>query len=911
MAGRVLYVLLLLVALSIDVVAHAAAQELAERGPRFLAAWAPPGKVIDASEAAPLRRRVSLDLTGATLEEALKEITRQANLEIAYGAAMLRTDRLVALHARDITVAAALTEVLLDAGVDVSVSQSGQLVLASRPSSLVPVADSGDIVGTVRDSATDAPIPGATVVVEGTSLSATTDAEGQYRIGGVPPGSRTIRIRFIGYSQSSAAVEVVTGREVTADVALGKSVQQLDEVVTTTPGGMQSQVRAIPSPVTVITSEDIERQRPQTLNDVFRQAVPSAVAFDQPASPVTTYFALRGASTLDAGGGQVKVIVDGIQTASMDVHPVDPSSIERIEVIRGPQAATIYGPDAAGGVMQIFTKRGSTSQHRPEITAEIEAGVQQTPYPGFKGVTRQSYNAFVRGGSSDASYNLGVSYWRLPTWTPDGQPSTMSAPSASGGVHFEKDLVTVDISGRYLVTNLYGVLNPALASSGVPGLYPNFQAQKFTNQTISAQVGVTPRSWWINRLTVGTDHYSLDQVQQRPTLTEPADTFLQVVTLGRSRVFASYNTSLRLAPHSGFTGSLTAGVDYYRLPVLNANAFATLNTSGTIRLGPDGAFGMSRTILQNTGYFAQVEVGLSERLFLSGGLRADRNPAFGQDHRTVVSPRVGVAYTREFGGSTIKLRSSFGRAIRAPGALSATGLVTPSDIVIANPALLPERQEGWDGGLDVLLGSRGSLGITGYHQTAEDLIVSVTLAAEPTLTRQFQNLGRVSNRGLELEARWNIGPLIQIAGQYAYVRSRIESLGPTFAGDERVGDRTRDVPAHTAGGTISVVPRQGTSVTAGVTYVGSFREYDYLAEFGCFGETVACPASFLDSGTTRDFIVDYPGFTKVSAAITQQIMPQLSGTLSVKNLTNNLSYENFNLNPVRGRLTSVAFQWRY
>lgn len=907
MPGRVLSVFLLVVGLAGPGSTSALSQELAARGPRFLAAWMPAGTLLDASRAAPLRRRVTIDLTGASVSEALKVVVSRAGLYMAFNPALLPTARTVSLHAQDITVAAALTEVLLDAGLDVTVSRGGQLALSARMTALTAPADSGDIVGTVRDRADGGPIVGATVTVEGTALSTTTDAEGRFRIAGVAPGKHVVTVRYIGYSPATVATEVVSGQEMAVELGLEKSAQQLEELVTTTPGGMQSQVKALPSPVTVITAEDIERQRPQTLNEIFRQAVPSAVGFEVPGTSGLTAFSLRGTSTLSTGGGQVKILVDGVQTATTGAAPVDPASIERIEVIRGPQAATLYGPDAAGGVIQIFTKHGTNGLNNPSILVQADVGVQQTPYEGSSRVARQSYRLSVHGGSNETTYNFGATYWRLPDWLPHDQPSSESVPSFFGGVHYDHGIFSLGLSGRYQVTNDRNLFNPAFFETGLAVLSrPFLDALKHTNQSIAAQLGVSPISWWQNRLTVGVDQYDFDQAQEGPQLVTPADTFFRVGTSSSSRAFTSFSSSLHWMPVSALSGTLTAGVDYYRLSASDAGAFGALNTAGTIELGPDGVFNVGRSVQNNTGYFAQVEAGLRESFFLTAGIRGDRNSTLGRDFGTAVSPRIGLTYVREFRGATVKTRASYGRAIRAPGAGQAARYVSSSGtLTLANPFLAPQRQRGWDAGFDVILGSRGSLSLTAYDQTADDLIVYVTVASTPTLTYQYQNVGRVKNRGFELEGSWNPRRELQLGAQFGYTQSEIRDLGPTFTGDEQVGDQPRHVPTYTAGGTMTLTPWAGTTLTGGATYVGAFREYDNLALFRCFGGTGPCqPAS-------RDYIVNYPGFIKVSATLSQAITTQLTGFISAKNLTNNIAYEGLNNYAVLGRLTTLGLQLRY
>jgi len=200
--------------------------------------------------------------------------------------------------------------------------------------------------------------------------------------------------------------------------------------------------------------------------------------------------------------------------------------------------------------------------------------------------------------------------------------------------------------------------------------------------------------------------------------------------------------------------------------------------------------------------------------------------------------------------------------------------------------------------------------VTGYDQKAENLILSVQVATDPVPTDQYQNVGAVRNRGIEFDGTLTLLDRLQLRGQYAYVKSRIDDLGPNFFGDERVGDKPRGVPTHTAGGVVTFSPWNKTVIAGGVTWVGSFRQYDQLALFSCLAGTRPCPASFEESGSTREFIATYPGFAKFNATFSQQITPGLEGILSVDNLTNNLAYEGSNILAVKGRLTSVGMRVR-
>jgi hypothetical protein len=164
------------------------AMELAMAGPQphFVAAWAPK-KEREAERSAVLAGRASLDLRDVSLDAALKALTNQAGLRITYSRAVLPAGRRVTISASDIAVVTAMTEILFRSGLDVVVDRDGALALMPCRHRVLEaeVQDSGAIAGTVTDKVTGAPLAGASVAVDGVRRSATTDAEGRYRIAGI------------------------------------------------------------------------------------------------------------------------------------------------------------------------------------------------------------------------------------------------------------------------------------------------------------------------------------------------------------------------------------------------------------------------------------------------------------------------------------------------------------------------------------------------------------------------------------------------------------------------------------------------------------------------------------------------------------------------------------------------------
>jgi len=472
-------------------------------------------------------------------------------------------------------------------------------------------------------------------------------------------------------------------------------------------------------------------------------------------------------------------------------------------------------------------------------------------------------------------------------------------------MHFARGIVTADVSGRYYVHNNPLVLNPDVFQSGfVYFSKPFYQAVQYQNQTFGARLSLEPTQWWMHIITVGLDRSTTEGVQTQPRLTTPGDTLLSLFNSSRTKTSIGYNTSVHGTLGSRMSGSLTVGVDHYWLPVTSWSTSGAVNTTGAIRTDSSQPVSAYRTITNNTGYFAQLQLGFRDALFLTTGVRAEQNSDFGASLGTPVSPRVGLSYVRNVGGATLKFRGSWGRAIRPPAPESKSAAVYPYEVILANPNLGPERQKGADVGVDAVYASRGSLSVTYYNQTAEDLIDFVLVSGGSVPTYQYQNVGRVKNTGVEVAGTLFLG-VVQAKAQYGYARARVEQLAPNYSGDLRVGDQVPVTPKHTAGGSLTLAPHTGMSVAAGLTYVGSYSQYDVLSRLRCIGGTGPCQP------TSRDYIIAYPSFVKVNATISQQITPLVSGFVSIDNLTNRETPEYTNFSSVVGRITTVGFRFRH
>jgi outer membrane receptor protein involved in Fe transport len=853
---------------------------------------------------------ITLALHQVTMKEALRAVARQAEVRLLYNDSDLPVDRLVTVTISDATVEQALAIVLRGTELQVHRTEGGIAIEPlGHPERSEHRVLQGSVTGRVTDAATGRPIPAVAVRLDEASFATSTSTEGTYRFTAVPAGTYTLTARQVGYERATRTIVVKDGEDLIANLAMTRSPTILDQVVTT--GTLiPTEVKALPTPITVIDGEQVARQHPLTFAAILRQAVPTAVAFNSPNNPTATQISVRGASSL-LGAGNMKIFVDGVEATEYSFTPVDPASIDRIEVVRGPQAATMYGSDAAGGVIQIFTKRGNRAT-RPRIDLRLAGGVLQTPYADFATVPRQQYSGSVHGGGEDVTYSFGGGYSHLADYLPHGEISRQSSSSVYGGMHYTSDVLDADISARYLDTDAPLVSNPLMMETGyVSRSKPSYTNSTGTNETLGARLSAAPRSWWHSQATIGVERYTTHNSQARPRKTTPSDTLLSLTHYESRKLSLAISSSVSGTLTPGMTGSVTVGVDHFAQPVNLLSTSRALNLEGTIQTSPSGSLIGSVTRTTNTGYFVQAQLGLHDALFATAGVRAEDNSTFGADYGPAVLPRVGLTVVRRVGDATIKLRASYGKALRAPTAGEATGSVSSGYIKLANPLLGAETQAGWDGGVDLVFGNRGSVSVSGYTQDARDLIAFIQVATSPLPTYQYRNVGRVANRGVEVEGKLSMGPRFTVSAQYGYVHSRFVSVGDPD-GTIQVGDEPQNIPSHTAGAALTVIPWARTTLTAGVTYVGNFRETDFLAEYRCLASRAepACPSEYLSTGSVRYFTTTYPSFAKVNVGFTRELSDRLDIFLAIDNLTNNRSYEGTNIAPVVGRNTMLGLHVR-
>lgn len=771
------------------------------------------------------------------------------------------------------------------------------LLFAATPSLHAQAA--GTIRGTVVDAATRQPLAGASVSVVGTPRGTVTGTDGQYSIGGVPAGRVQVRAAMLGRATAVASVAVADGGTARADFALAAAAVGLDAIVVTGTPGATSR-RQLPNSVTTIDVEEVTART--TLSDVaevLQSRTPGVQIMSNAGTPgAAPDIRIRGAGSLtsvrpiiyvdgirynDTELGNFAASGAGITGFSTQVTSalsfINPEDIESIEVIKGPAASTLYGAEAAAGVIQIITKKGSRGAQQTRWTlkyeygqnelasdipdnfttcdaariAQRDAATNQPIFPGCQGVavgtvlrarspiltdprglrdgqlTRM--NLSVGGGSDrfsffvagDADAEQGVFYNSFNNRRSFRGNFTINATSTLDfqvATNYVRNHLRLPIGDESAQGLLLGSVRGLVGRVPVvPGVYPGYassvdgtRANGYNNQTrsdrstMSVTANYRPFNWFRNRFTVGLDLTSSTATLVAAAGSTDADFAgtpegLSALRVPRSRYLtADYVGNVELGITDWLETTTSVGAQFI------ARRTETLSGTGTGLGAPDittiqnaALTTGSNSFFENNsiGVYVQEQLAVSNRLFLTGALRADDNSSFGRDFDFIVYPKLGLSWVaseepvfdrflRPVGTTHLKLRAAYGQAGRAPDPYSANQTYTvvkvagPGSTVsglrtvaFGNPDLEPERGEEVELGFEAgFLDDRIGLDFTWYNKRTDNLLQAVSVAPSTGfISTQLTNLGAISNRGVELlvtafpirrggtswETRFNVG----------------------------------------------------------------------------------------------------------------------------------------------------------
>ena len=740
-------------------------------------------------------------------------------------------------------------------------------------------------------------------MVVNTSVAATTGADGRYTLRGVPIGTVEIRVLRVGFQEQKKPVTVSSATPTTLDFVMSEAVVQLAEIVTTATGE-QRRVE-IGNAVTTLgdISKKVETAPVTNLADLMVAKAPGVTVLSGAMTGSTPVVHIRGTNSLSLSNDPIYVI-DGVRmntdnhsagfsgTRFSYLNDLDPNQIEDIEIVKGPSAATLYGTDAANGVIVITTKKGVTGSTRWTWYGEQGVVQDKNPYAGtyamwghdpakpttikrcvlatigqnqcaldsttsvnilrdaettpYHNGGRNEVGGNASGGSSavrfflsgDVQNEVGPihmpefalrdldtsgtkirSEWRNPeAFQSENFRANLSATMTpkldlnanAGWANINQRLPQVDNNIYSFFYSAYN--NPGFRfKSTVPGMKYDpigslgenrngygvyspaqiFQrlSQEGTQRFIgSADAQWRPFTWMQNQAAVGLDladrnDFRLCRLGECPNTTLRLGTVTDQQSNDRNfsaKVISTSSWSAR----SWAQLKTTFGADYNNLE-------GDFVQSSGQQLPPGGqnvddaairdASTQLQTVNKTLGLYAQEELAVRDRLWVTLAARTDQNSAFGTNFQRVIYPKASVSWIASdedffpkfeflnqlrlrlaYGASGVQPRPTqalrtFGSAtaniaVDAPG--SAAGKDTPGLLAdrLGNADLKPERSGELEAGFEMrLFRNRANLDFTYYNKKTRDALIDQPIAASSGASRLTitRNLGSVQNTGVE------------------------------------------------------------------------------------------------------------------------------------------------------------------
>jgi outer membrane receptor protein involved in Fe transport len=710
----------------------------------------------------------------------------------------------------------------------------------------------------------------------------------------------------------------ITTASAAPTVSMMRAVSVLNRVVVTGSAAGGSQ-RSLPIALDVISGQQISQRGAGSLSTVLDGKVPGLWLWEQsPLNLLARYGSIRGASSF--GVSYPKVYVDGIEVAnSLLVTMLDPEAISRIEVIRGPQGAALYGADAISGVMNIVTRQEGTEGGAPRLQLTSAGGASSSQF-GAGSVLAQNHSLSFRTGDGVRSARFGATVNTLGAFIPDAYSRQVAA---NGGVRFVAARSVISGTFRLFAQNAQTPSSPLLAgfTSALPSA-DSVDRQSVVQYTVGTTATFRPGDRWTHSVVAGFDGYKLKSgTVLDGAFPSASDSALRAAqgnairgtvrasTVGQFGDPDVASATVTLAAETSFMRDHTdtaAPFAYYRPGEDHTAHYEGYRSVWVNQVGgAPGSPGPTTSIVDtrsNTGLIAQTNASWQDRFFINTGLRLERNTGLTGIGEWETLPMIGAAFVRSLGIGTVKFRSAYGKGIRPPQTSSRAGTLMGLNRSPFSPDLTAEKQSGIETGADLFVGTAAT-----FHQRASGLIQPVSIAPPPMfgdttrprrIVYELQNVGEITNRGWELEGQITAREF-SLGATYSTVSSRVEKLATGYSGDLRVGDRMLEVPARTMGVSASVTQKRW-STSWSLSRASDWTNYDRIALASAFQNQAHTLGEFWGA-QLRTYWRKYDGVTRLGGNFAYNLGRGLSFNLHGENLLDNQTGEPDNITVVPGR----------
>jgi outer membrane receptor for ferrienterochelin and colicins len=567
------------------------------------------------------------------------------------------------------------------------------------------------LTGTVVDEETMRPLPGANVYLLGTVVGTVTDRDGAFRITNVPRGKFTLVVSMLGYEQYRVYdISLERGESRRFEVRLKPTILETAPIVITA-AKIEQSLRDVPTSVSVMQSQDIERRNVFTIDEALRYIPGVHLNLSQ--------INIRGSSGYSHGAGsRVLLLVDGVPVLAGDsgeitweIIPID--QVERIEVVKG-AGSTLYGSNALGGVVNVITR---DLPDRPVSVIKTQGGFYDKPY----------YNSWEWSDRTRFKHHLSIAHGRrvgplqivgsLGTFYDDGYRQNDARRRTTGY-----------LKGQY-------ILSP----------YQTISLSSFFNDQMRDNF-----LYWKN--------FENALVPYEEQLGEEVESFRIQSSLHYRHIYGSgtfltvrgswYHTDFKdnIGEHGNASTANVYGTEVQLNHMLSGSHYLVAGIEGSMQTVDSDIFG------DRVGYvvavYAQDEWTVAQPLKFTGGVRFDVTRLDTISTFTNMSPRAGLVYTLS---RSVNVRASVGAGFRAPAAAEAFATTAASGLIVSpNPDLEAERSWSFETGANLTVGGHVSIDAALFLNEYWDMIEPVVVDVTPEgITARFVNILRARVRGFE------------------------------------------------------------------------------------------------------------------------------------------------------------------
>ena len=570
------------------------------------------------------------------------------------------------------------------------------------------------ISGNVTDANSGEALVGANVLAEDSGgIGSTTNSDGEYSFT-LPAqivGDIRVTVAYIGYKKTTSVVSV-SGVPAQLDFSLIPDVLQGDLIVVTGQG-LGVDKKRLSTTIETVGEDQLGNTQTTQLEFAMQAAVPSMkmdISGGQPGAASSIrlrgYNSISGNSTpviyvdgmrVNNGyGGQLElhnVFAGGASEGASAIADIPIESIERIEVIKGGAAATMYGSDASNGVIQIFTKSGTAG--KAQFTFGVEKGTKEPNgeyflYDAsrdilFKDANSELYRLGISGGNERILFNFsGSGYQDDGWWRGNG------GPAGNGGNMQKKYSMRSKVSAKMATgldyTGSFGLTSHEYSRIGVGDSYNPYSLLEFGTygdlDTLAAdrlqEITDATHRW----MDISDYEVRVKRFQHSHSIAyKPNDKITAKATLGMD-ARSSRNTQITTNEYTknygragindgfinkseryfyGLNGDFGASYkdEFGDFSILANGGYSFFNNhDNQYRINAVNVVDGSRSVnnsaetfssdyllaVANFGYYGQVNVGFKDRYFVEFGMRSDESTAFGQDFGAQTYPKFGLSY---------------------------------------------------------------------------------------------------------------------------------------------------------------------------------------------------------------------------------------------------------------------------